>query len=327
MTIALSREIVGKVAQDILRRHGGALLAPSVTTCYSDTLGTTPATRDGTIGRINCALGSAIFATQTTAGLQPRLRQGAKNLLTYSADFSNAAWTKIKGGTGSTPTATSGFTDPDGGSTAWRILANSGASATGADYSVVRQVAALTPNASRSIFAKSNTGASHAIYFGTPTTGSVITATTEWQRFQIQRTAANANFDIGAFPSASNSGASCDILVWKPQFEAGLFMRDYAATVAAQTSNGVGNYWIDTDAIDDVIGIAGTELIGATSATLVYSVRAVGQTTLQAQNISAGLNISQDNMAALMIVPDDTTLLASELAMLKRYAIQLSRGM
>lgn len=50
-----------------------------------------------------------IHATQGTGGLKPYVRRGIVNLLTYSQDFSNSAWTK----TDTTPTT--GQTDPLGG--------------------------------------------------------------------------------------------------------------------------------------------------------------------------------------------------------------------
>lgn len=152
-----------------------------------------------------------------------------RNLLTFTEDLSNAAWTKINGGAGTAPTITSGFTDPDGGSTAFRIQANAGGSG-GGDYSVVRQVA--VGGNLRAIYVKSNTGVSQEIYFGAPVSGQKVTATTSWSRVTAPLIGGNSNYDIGSYGTAGNSTTNVDILVWHPQLE----------DVTAQTTQTAGEY-------------------------------------------------------------------------------------
>ena len=144
-----------------------------------------------------------------------------RNHLRFTNDLTNAAWTKINGGTGTVPVVTAGQTDPNGGTTAFRVQANSGASATGADYSVVRQVLSSATVNLRWIYIKSNTGAPQTIYFGAPANNQSITATTEWQQLSAPLLGGNTAFDIGAYPGGGSGmgGATCDVLVWHPQAE------------------------------------------------------------------------------------------------------------
>lgn len=58
---------------------------------------------------------SGIHLTQGTTSAKPLLRRGLTNLLTYSSDFSNAAWTK------SSLTVTGSQADPNGGSSAYKL--------------------------------------------------------------------------------------------------------------------------------------------------------------------------------------------------------------
>ena len=60
---------------------------------YLDSAGTTAATVDNPVGLVVDANG-AISATQATTANKPILRKGAVNLLTYSEQFDNAAWSK-----------------------------------------------------------------------------------------------------------------------------------------------------------------------------------------------------------------------------------------
>ena len=65
---------------------------------------------------------TGIAASQPTTASKPILRRGALNLLTYSGDFSNAAWVK------SGVTATPSQPDPIGGRAAFKLVASLGTS-------------------------------------------------------------------------------------------------------------------------------------------------------------------------------------------------------
>jgi hypothetical protein len=144
-----------------------------------------------------------------------------RNLLALTESLTTAAtWTKINGGAGSAPVVTAGFTDPDGGSTAFRLQASSGGVA-GADYSVLRQtISAAVANGRRSIYIKSNTASSQNVYFGIADGTSVITATTSWQRLSNLKAVSSALFDIGAYNQGSgDANTTVDVLIWHPQLE------------------------------------------------------------------------------------------------------------
>lgn len=64
---------------------------------YLDSIGTTNASVDGNVGLVKDALGG-LNASQATTGYQPRLRRGIVNMLSFSNDLTNAAWSMTAGG-------------------------------------------------------------------------------------------------------------------------------------------------------------------------------------------------------------------------------------
>jgi hypothetical protein len=97
----------------------GAWYDPSdLTTLFTDSAGTTPVTGvEQFVGRMNDKSGRGNHATQTTSAKRPKLA-ARYNLLTYSEQFDNGAWTKSD----VTADATTATTDPLGGNTADVIL-------------------------------------------------------------------------------------------------------------------------------------------------------------------------------------------------------------
>jgi len=159
------------------------------------------------------------------------------NVVTNSTTLNGTGWGGISGGTGTAPVITSGQTDPDGGTAAFRVQTNRGAGTTASDYSLQRMAgSASTTNNIRSIWVKSNTAGSQifTVAYGNPTT---ITATTAWQRMYVSVLAGtNAIFDIGVHGGSSSTDASVDILVWQPQSEAVTYQTTpgtYVATTSA----------------------------------------------------------------------------------------------
>jgi hypothetical protein len=182
---------------------------------------------------------------QITSAARPLYGQmplsGVRNLLNDSDDLEGAAWAYQAFGTGTIPTLTSGATDPNGGSTAYRLQANRGAGNTVGDESTFRQVVtgpANPHNATVSIWARSNTGSSQQVYFRNVSGagGSLITVTTSWQRFSASGAAAVLNdaFQIGSRGTV-NADNSVDILIWHPQFQESLTLADYQSRVNAAT--------------------------------------------------------------------------------------------
>jgi len=111
-----------------------------------------------------------------------------------------------------TPTITSGKTDPDGGTTAYRI------SATGAgDEWFYNATAAIGTQGISSLWIKRVTGTGNIKFLTVNgATGTALTLTTSWQRFaNAVSTSTGVNFDIGI--NISTSGDEVDI--WHPQLE------------------------------------------------------------------------------------------------------------
>jgi hypothetical protein len=154
------------------------------------------------------------------------------NGLGYSNDFGNAGWAKAAAGSGVTPVVTGGFTDPNGGSTAWRIQLNAGSNGSG-DYSFLRQTHGLADPFARSIWVKSNTGSPQTVTLVAPSPSRKVTVPTTWTRIeQIEPGPGAAQFDISVGGTAATP-ATADILVWNAQAETGSFATSYIPTGAA----------------------------------------------------------------------------------------------
>jgi len=155
-----------------------------------------------------------LHPSQSTTTKRPVL-SARVNQLVATEDFSVGNWTNVIGGTGSAPVKTPGFTDPNGGSTAWRIQCNRGAGNTSADYSVVRQAVSISGPSiyTSSIWVKSNTGATQTFNLDVAN-GQPVTATTSWTRVFSQQ-AAPGRFEISNY-GPDGGTAALDILVWHP---------------------------------------------------------------------------------------------------------------
>ena len=170
------------------------------------------------------------------------------NLLTYSNDFSNAAWSKTR------ITITGGQADKDGGTDAF--LLNSTATA---QSSVIIQYYVSSDVATRSVYAKAGsvnfialfTTNNQSAYFdlsngtiGTTTSGIIYakieSAGNGWYRCSI---AVNNEDNIYIFLSQSNGSTSTNtgdnIYIQDAQLEEGLVARDYIETTTTAVYEGI----------------------------------------------------------------------------------------
>jgi len=179
--------------------------------------------------------GSPKFITGATFG--PRVpmilvEPSSENLLPYSEDISNSAWSKFGAGTGVVPTVTPDFgTSPDGTLSASRVQFNKGSGTSVGDQSVIFDSVQTSSGAttSKSVYLKSNTTEAYemVIYEVTDASGTnvkKITVTPDWQRFHVYGAIASTTTGISiGLREISVSGLSntADVLVWGAQVEAG----------------------------------------------------------------------------------------------------------
>jgi hypothetical protein len=167
-----------------------------------------------------------------SAGLIEKVRT---NLLTYSQDFSNAAWDKSAGAT-----LTHSETDPNGGTTASRLQLPSGTS------NYLNNIVIGVTNGGKythSVYMKSNTGSTQSVRIldgVRGAAGGTLTAsvTTSWQRFEVVITTDSTSAAI----QIDNAGGAYnnDILIAFAQTEESDFgATPYIPTTTAAVSVGI----------------------------------------------------------------------------------------
>jgi len=163
------------------------------------------------------------------------VEEARTNLVTYSEDFSNAAWAKSAAGTGSIPVITSNYAlAPDGTNNASRIQMNAGSGTTSGDYSLMRFTVSSAPTTlTNSLWIKSNTGSSQTVKISYGASDAVHTATTQWQRFDI--VSGNPNF-ADVVIRGDQTASSVDLLIWGYQAESGSFPTSYIKSNSGSTT-------------------------------------------------------------------------------------------
>jgi hypothetical protein len=141
-----------------------------------------------------------------------------RNLLTFTEDFSNAAWVTSFGGTGTTATKTPNFgVAPDGSTTACRVQLNKGAGTTLADLAYIQQAGITANLPSRSVWIKTNDASTKVICLR-GNSQLLITATGTWQRVATSDVALSGLFQL-ILRGTYGTSDSCDLLIWHPQLE------------------------------------------------------------------------------------------------------------
>ena len=161
------------------------------------------------------------------------LEKQSTNILTYSEDFSNAAWAKLDSGSGSTtPVVTANYAiSPDGTQNADRLQCTLGSSG----YSLIQQSPTVSGTHTGSIWVKSNTGANQNVYFRVSANSTAYVVTPEWQRINI--TEANGDYlTIGLRDQTGYTNYSCDILIWGAQLEASSYATSYIVSTSSSAT-------------------------------------------------------------------------------------------
>jgi hypothetical protein len=238
-------------------------------------------------------------AYQTTSGSRPALARtpdgGRRNLLTFSEQFDNAAWTK----TNSTISANA-TTAPDGTSTADTLIDD----ATNADHKS-RQSIAITSGTTYtvSVYAKANTLNFVWIYAGTPNVGRVFNLATGatggalgnaptssaisaigngWYRCSITYTAgatSTQTHDIGTSPDGTSInyiGTGQSAYLWGAQIETGSSATAYqkVGLTSDVTESGKRDCWgLLFDGSDDSLQTASVDFSATDKMTVMAGVR------------------------------------------------------
>ena len=200
------------------------------------------------------------------------------NLLTYSEQFDNAAWSLLDSGSGSTPVVTANYTtSPDGTQNADRIQFSSSTASTG-DFSLVASdLFNLPSTGTATLYVKSLTsGTQNLLMYWGGGQGDVFEVTTQWTRITLSNlSSATQSIVFGTRGGAGNyfSGgdATLDIAVWGAQLEAGAYATSYIPTTSAAVTRlgddlsttklqsgsligaTAGTFFIETNKTDDAI--------------------------------------------------------------------------
>jgi hypothetical protein len=216
-------------------------------------------------------------ASQSTSASRPVL-SARVNQLTYTEDFSNAAWVAANSGTAAVGVKTNNFgTAPDGSTTAARIQLDVSAGSVG-NQSQVYQYPPVTVGAAHTYSAWIRTNDSSTKVIQAFTAGAAspqtITVTGTWTRFTTSRTP-SSNPDAFQFILVKGTTSdTADLLVWHPDVRVtndGVGIPAYQRVAAATDYDTSGfPLYLRFDGTDDSLSTASIDF-SATDKMSVFS--------------------------------------------------------
>jgi hypothetical protein len=153
------------------------------------------------------------------------------NLVTYSEQFDNVAWTKDGDGVGQSVTANYS-TSPDGTQNADRLQLNK----TGGTYSRIMQNKSGAGTYALTVYMKSNTSNTQNVGLRLDSTGINCAVTPTWQRFTLNATVGTPQVQILLFDSIVGNDETADISIWGAQLEVGAYASSYIPTTSASAT-------------------------------------------------------------------------------------------
>ena len=260
-----------------------------LTTLFQDAAGTTPVTAAGqSVGLVLDKSGRGNHATQSTSLSRPTLGRnpvgGTRNLLTYTEQFDNAAWSKVRA-----TVAANAITAPDGTGTADQLAGTAVAGTHCAIQIITKAASALiysalvyvkqaqltkgelrfsdqAGNGVRCTFDLAAGTVATAVAYGTGFTvgASAITALPNgWYRVSLSgttNTATTLGHEVYLADASGNVSYTGDgtsgIFVWGAQLETGSTATAYQKVVSAfdVTEAGKADYWyLGFDGSDDFL--------------------------------------------------------------------------
>jgi hypothetical protein len=169
-------------------------------------------------------------SSATRVGPDGLIEKVRTNLLTYSNDFTNAAW--LAGGT-HTRTANNAIA-PDGTTTASTLYFT----LAGGTQQIYQNFSSSATYYTSSVYLRSATGSALSVSFGFfdgVFKNDTISVGTTWQRFEVSKLlTATTSRGVWIFPNEVDA----TLEIWHAQLEAGTIATDYIATTSAAVSVG-----------------------------------------------------------------------------------------